>query len=969
MKPKLLPSLSLVWLAAIAPATAQTYQPSNRIPVADNSLGTQVVSGGNNNFAITGGLNRGQNVFHSFQDFSVPTGGSATFINPVGNQSIITRVTGSNFSDLNGLINTQGANFFLINPNGIVFGTGIKLNVGQTFVGSTASSINLVDSGGNSVNFAANRSGDAGLLTINSNALFSPLNPVGGSSQISNFGRLENTNPNISAQNFGLFGGDITFNGGVITAPGGRIELNAPGADISLANVSKVNVAGAGGGEISVAARNIELTNGSFIRGGIEAGFGTPGAVAGDVKVTATGNVAVSNSKILNVLDSNAIGKGGNIAITAGSLSLSNAALFSTSTLGYGDGGNIKIVTPGSINLTSVASFSSFASAGNAGNIAIEAGSLSLSDGTSLSASSYGKGNAGSIKIATTGSVTLTNANMFSTIEAGGEGKGGNIEITAGALSLQNAAQLQTFVKQASDGLLAGKGDAGNVNLKVAGAVDIAGNKNRAASGIFSSTSKEVVGNGGNITIEAGSLSMSDSGRLEASTFGKGDGGSIKIVAKDRVSLSNAGMFSTIEAGSDGKGGNIEITAGSLSLQNAALLETRTAGKGDAGNVTLKVAGAVDITVKETVSANGIASYVDEGAVGNGGNITIDAGSLSLRNSSLFTITSGTGNSGTIIVNANDFVTISSNNQQLINGLFVSSGSLTGKAGDIFVTAPKITIDSAKIDARSTSVNNGGNIQIGGMLPNKSVSAETKLITLRRGAQISTEAGGNTKVGGNGGNITIFAPNGFIVTAPNENSDISANGFSGAGGKVTINTQQNYWISALSRSQIEQLLGTIDPNQLNPISLSSNDITAISQVNPNLNGQVSITSPEIDPSRGLSPLPNNVTDPSDRIDPNCSTKAIANNSFTNVGRGGIPASPKTPLNEENIATNWVGLNPQDTRSATAIVTSMPAQLPQPIVEAQAWRRDINGDIVLLTGTSAVRLPRPFQPSAKCTSDR
>ena len=119
-------------------AQAQTYQPSNRIPVADNSqIGTQV-SGSNNQFNIDGGLQRGQNLFHSFSDFSVPTGGSANFTNPTGNQAIITRVTGNLYSDLNGLIKTNGANFLLINPNGMVFGPNAQLNVGKAFVGSTA---------------------------------------------------------------------------------------------------------------------------------------------------------------------------------------------------------------------------------------------------------------------------------------------------------------------------------------------------------------------------------------------------------------------------------------------------------------------------------------------------------------------------------------------------------------------------------------------------------------------------------------------------------------------------------------------------------------------------------------------------------------------------------------------------------------------------------------------------------------
>jgi large exoprotein involved in heme utilization and adhesion len=82
----------------------------------------------------------------------------------------------------------------------------------------------------------------------------------------------------------------------------------------------------------------------------------------------------------------------------------------------------------------------------------------------------------------------------------------------------------------------------------------------------------------------------------------------------------------------------------------------------------------------------------------------------------------------------------------------------------------------------------------------------------------------------------------------------------------------------------------------------------------------------------LSPLPNNITDPSDRIDTNCSAKAIANNSFTSVGRGGIPATPKDPLNEENITTDWVRLNPQDTLPAPPIAATPTQQLPQPIVE-------------------------------------
>jgi large exoprotein involved in heme utilization and adhesion len=213
------------------------------------------------------------------------------------------------------------------------------------------------------------------------------------------------------------------------------------------------------------------------------------------------------------------------------------------------------------------------------------------------------------------------------------------------------------------------------------------------------------------------------------------------------------------------------------------------------------------------------------------------------------------------------------------------------------------------------------------------------------------------------GILALICPMG-LFTAPNENSDITANAFGGSGGKVNINSQQNFWIAPLSRAELEQNLGTKDPIQLDPVNLQSNNITAISQVNPNLSGQVNIKPPAIDITAGLTPLPDNVTDPSDRINPNCSAKSIGNNSFTNVGRGGIPPSPTDPLNEEKIAVNWVRLNPTDRLPATPIDTNI-AQLPKPIVEAQGWMRDRNGDIILVAQSRSSVIIQPSQPASGC----
>jgi filamentous hemagglutinin family protein len=210
----------------IAQAQIQN-QSSNRIPVADSTLGTQV-TGANNNFTITGGLTRGQSVLHSFQDFSVPTGGTATFSSAVGTQAIVTRVTGNLSSDINGIINTQGANFFLINPNGIVFGSGAQLNVGKAFVASTATSANLVDSVGTTYPFGTRNINDAPLLSINPSVALNValLNFDGNNGPITNYGTLQTNN---SDQYIALIGGNITLDTvagrGNIVAPGGRVDL------------------------------------------------------------------------------------------------------------------------------------------------------------------------------------------------------------------------------------------------------------------------------------------------------------------------------------------------------------------------------------------------------------------------------------------------------------------------------------------------------------------------------------------------------------------------------------------------------------------------------------------------------------------------------------------------------------------------------------------------------------------------
>ena len=150
--------------------------------IPDNTLGNKgsIVTPNINikdSFAdrIDGGTTIGANLFHSFSEFNVSDGQGVYFANPVGIENIFSRVTGSNRSNILGTLGVNGdANLFLINSNGIFFGSNASLDIGGSFLATTANAIQF----GDRYFFSTTNPQNPSLLTVNPSALFfSQLKP------------------------------------------------------------------------------------------------------------------------------------------------------------------------------------------------------------------------------------------------------------------------------------------------------------------------------------------------------------------------------------------------------------------------------------------------------------------------------------------------------------------------------------------------------------------------------------------------------------------------------------------------------------------------------------------------------------------------------------------------------------------------------------------------------------------------
>jgi filamentous hemagglutinin family protein len=732
---------------------------------------------------IDGGAIRGTNLFHSFLEFNVAADRGAYFFSPANIENILTRVTGSNASQIFGTLGTFGAsspNLFLINPNGIIFGQNASLDVGGSFVTTTASAIQF----GNQGFFSASTPEAPALLTVNPSAFF--FNQISA-------GRIENRSiapAGFDLAGFPLFGlrvpdgrsllligGNIVIDGGQVNALGGRVELAGVAglgtvdliidannlslsvpeaiarADVSLKNRASLYVAAENGGSITINAQNIDILERSFLLAGIEPGQGTDGSQAGDITLNAKGAIAVEGSNIFNVVGQEAVGNAGNITIKANSLFLTNNAQLGSLTIGQGNAGNVLI----SANTVTgdesfIGSNVNFGGVGNAGNVTIDAGTFFLTNGASASSSTRGRGNAGSVTItADTVSFDGVGSNelpsgAFSQVQPRAEGNGSNVTIEAGTLFLTNGAQVNssTFAN----------GNAGNVTI-TANAVILDGESgNGIPSGISSSVEPRAIGDGGNVTIKAKMLSLANGSQLSSATFAQGNAGNVTITA-DTISLDNGVAASSVEPGAEGKGGNVTIEAKILSLTNGAQLSSATFAQGNAGNVTI-TADTVSLDGEDKDGFNSaVGSSVEPGAKGNGGTITISTRTLSLTNGA-----------------------------QLSSSTFAQ-----GNAGNVMITADTVSLDGKDKDGTPSAV--GSSVQPRAEGNGGTIALKAENLSFTNGAGLSA----NTLGEGDAGKIEINVNTFEAASGGRILSDTST---SGRAGDIIIQARERFTLSGVN---------------------------------------------------------------------------------------------------------------------------------------------------------------------------
>ncbi|HIE01476.1 MAG TPA: filamentous hemagglutinin N-terminal domain-containing protein [Thiotrichaceae bacterium] len=673
------------------------------------------------------GRQHGGNLFHSFQDFNLNSSESATFSGPNNVSNVISRVTGGNPSNIDGLIRSTmpNADMYFLNPYGIMFGPNAQLDVQGSFHASTADYLRLGEGG----RFDARNPSDS-LLTV---------------APVEAFGFLSDSPAEITAQDsqlvvpygrtLSLIGGDLYLSGstppvmlnedGSVIIPGssvmfansGRINLasvasegevisnslglnlgDAKGGQIRL-DKSLVDVSGQGDGRIFIRGKNLVVTNSSQIQARKQVlSENNPKLQNNNKKVSIDIEVetlSFSNQSYISG-DSFTSENAGDIVIKANDISFRNGSWISNRVFSAGDSGNIRL-TADNILLEEGGIGTLTYHTGDAGDIHIKANEVVTITG----ADSKGGWQSGLVSVS-----SAVNENIMS-------GVGGDIVLEARELVITKGGKINSSTA-AREGMQSSQ--AGNIDIQVSNTIRIYGvnpygeNENGLGSCITVSSNGINAGNAGTISLTANALSITDGAEISANTSGHGQGGDINLNIngpiyisgesahitlkepkysqlvfqenfphqKDRISISGIGANSFSRINDAGEAGNINIQANQIILQNNAEIATKTENA-TGGSINIKTSKLINLQ-------EGRIETSVQGGKGDGGNITIENPLFVVLNNSEIHAHAKEGDGGNIQIKSEQF--ISSVNSS------IDASSKLGIDGNVQIDSPDVDMDA-----------------------------------------------------------------------------------------------------------------------------------------------------------------------------------------------------------------------------------------------------------------------------------
>ncbi|NEP14886.1 MAG: filamentous hemagglutinin N-terminal domain-containing protein [Symploca sp. SIO2C1] len=770
----------------------------------------------------------------------------------------------------------------LTSHNGKIDTTGGTLNSGSVTGNGGAVTLAADDNIVTGDTISASGGGNGGKISFNSNrgAIDTTGSTLISASDAGNAGEIALTaDSNITIQDIQSVSN--SGNGGGITLTSHNGAINTIGEIVNSGSVSR------NGGDIAFTAnRNIKIegiinSNGNLAGGDITL-QSTNGAINAEQFLLNSGGLRKTEIRSLNdngvelpaeVSASNNVNAGAIKLSASDGINISAGVInASSSPDGLGVGGSITFTSSdGAISLENNV-IRSVTYVGMGGDINFNAKSVSLTNSNAI-VRTRNDAKAGNIKITATEFVDLNQGSILATQNQGTK-PNGNLTIDTQALRVRDGSILSTSTQSTSP---TGSGGILTVN---ADSVEISGTSpdGLAPSALASISLRlgDTAANGGEVRINANQLTIQDGGSVLGSTVGKGKGGNVVIKADSVIVKGTSenqlfGSSLSVEALGDGKAGNLTIEANRLSVEDGGVISASTFSKGNAGNITIK-AGEVFVSgasLDNQIKSGIYAQSFDEGKAGS---IDIVTGDLIVQNGARINVNSEprSKDSGNLINKTNAWLeALKTVPRAELDGIppdfAVARGSGTSDAGNITIDANNIFLNNQGQITAVTSSGEGGNIRID----------VWDLILMRHNSEISTTAG-TAPGGGNGGNIIINAP--FIIAVPTEDSDITANAFTGNGGRITIFSQAIFGL------------------KFRPNRTHLSDIT-VTSTGGGIDGIFELNTLGIDPSRGLISLPNEPVNT--EIDEGCQGNGgLAKVEFFEIGYAGLPFSPDEPFDPD-----------------------------------------------------------------------